>query len=340
MSPGVRRPVRRVRKGRIIVRRKISGLFTSTGRVFLAITAVNASGLTLFLIFRAVIGERLPVVALIDLFLHLLLMPALVLLLLSILCRRWWTALNLAVAAALFLTSYGLFFTPRSLAAPPSAVNLKILTYNLHAETNDLDGMVMVIREAGADIVALQELSAAAMNRFSKVFAQVYPYQALHPQRYANAGQGILSRYPLLADQYWRASKPPDSPGHQRVEVDVNGTRITLYNFHTLRPVMRGWSFDDQSRRVDVSDLLDRSQQDSGPILAVGDFNMTDQTDDYRRITARFADSYREVGWGNGLHVPGSRSRDPDHARDPADRSGPAAAAPGLRVPQRRLPAP
>jgi vancomycin resistance protein VanJ len=287
-----------------MARSRVSRVFAVIGRSVLAISGIYALSLTVFLVLRAAIGERLPVIALINLFLHLLLMPAFILLPLSILYRRWWITLNLAIACVVFLSSYGVFFTPRSMAAVPSAATLKILTYNLHAEAKDLDGMIAVIRASGADIVALQEVSAAATSRFSKDLAQLYPYQALHPQRYANAGQGVLSRYPLVADQYWRNSRPPDSLGHQRVEVDLSGTTITVYNFHTLRPVMRGLSFDDQSRRIDVTDLLDRTEKDSGPILAVGDFNMTDQTEDYHRITAQFSDTYREVGSGMGFTFP------------------------------------
>ena len=49
------------------------------------------------------------------------------------------------------------------------------------------------------------------------------------------------------------------------------------------------------------------------PILIAGDFNMTDQTDDYRRLTAKFSDTFREVGWGMGFTFP-------DAAREKAFR--------------------
>jgi len=279
-------------------------LLSWMGKVIMALSAVYGLTMTLFLALRAGVGERLPVIALINVFLHLLLMPSLILLPLSVLYRRWWISLNLTVAALVFVTSYGVFFTPRSIAAAPNAANLKILTYNLHAEAQDLDGMIEVIRESGADIVALQEVGSAAVTRFTAELTQLYPYQALHPQRYATAGQGVLSRYPLVADQYWRPNWPPDALGHQRVEVDFNGTRIVLYNYHPLRPVMRGLTYDDEPRRLAVSDLLERTRQDSGPILIAGDFNMTDQTEDYRRITAKFSDTFREVGWGMGFTFP------------------------------------
>ncbi len=290
-------------------------LLSSTGKVIMALSAVYGLAMLLLLALRAAIGERLPVIALVNLFLHLLLMPSLVLLPISVLFRRWWISLNLAIAALVFITSYGVYFTQRSIAAAPGAANLTILTYNLHAESRNLDGMIEVIRASGADIVALQEVSAAAANRVANELAQVYPYQALHPQRYANAGQGVLSRYPVVADKYWRPSGPPDVLGHQRVEVDFNGARIVVYNYHPLRPVMRGLSFDDQPRGQAVSDLLEQTRQDSGPVLVAGDFNMTDQTDDYRRITAAFSDTFREVGWGMGFTFPDADPATPSRQR-------------------------
>ncbi len=49
---------------------------------------------------------------------------------------------------------------------------------------------------------------------------------------------------------------------------------------------------------------VERAQHDSGPIIIVGDFNMTDQSDDYKLITSHYLDTYREVGWGLGFTFP------------------------------------
>jgi vancomycin resistance protein VanJ len=296
-------PMIRVQGASLTQRRQYS-LLTIIRKLFLALSACYALSMTLFLVARALIGERLPVIALLNIFLHLLLMPAFVLLPLIVFWRRWWLALNILILVVFFLASYGALLTPRSIAAAPDSAALGILTYNLHAETQEFDGFIEVIRASGADIVAVQELSPAAASRFSADLVREYPYQALHPQRYANSGQGILSRYPIVADKYWRDRMFPDSLGNQRAEIDFNGPRITLYNMHPLRPVLRGLSFDDRQRRQTVTSLLELTKQDNGPILIVGDFNMTDQTEDYRRIAASFSDTYREVGWGMGFTFP------------------------------------
>ncbi len=262
---------------------------------------------SLFLAIRMAAGEVLPVFALIDLFLPLLLIPALILFPLTLLLRGWVAAISLVSPVLLMITAYGPSFVPRATPAiASSGESISLLTYNLHAEEHVLGGMVNLIRESDADVVALQELSYPAASRFAQELKDIYPYQMLHPQHYANAGQGVLSRYPIVSDTYWRHHLYPDMLGHMRVEIDFKGTKITLYNTHPLRPVMRGLSFDDAPRRMEITDLLQRTSNDSGPILIAGDFNMPDQTDDYRRMVASFNDTYREIGWGLGLTFPDS----------------------------------
>ena len=41
-----------------------------------------------------------------------------------------------------------------------------------------------------------------------------------------------------------------------------------------------------------------------GPIILMGDFNLTDQTRHYSQITRTLTDVYREAGWGLGHTFP------------------------------------
>jgi endonuclease/exonuclease/phosphatase family metal-dependent hydrolase len=188
-------------------------------------------------------------------------------------------------------------FLPRSAQAAPAAAELHLMTYNLKSQASDLDSALNIIRQSGADIVAVQELSAAMGAAMQTALADLYPYQALHTiPGEGIPGQGVLSRFPLLADDYWRIHI-----AHQRVEVDFAGERITLYNTHPIQPLRPG-GFD--MRGEEIADLLDRTSSESGPLLLMGDFNMSDQSDDYRQITERYQDTYRAAGWGLGLTFP------------------------------------
>jgi endonuclease/exonuclease/phosphatase (EEP) superfamily protein YafD len=61
---------------------------------------------------------------------------------------------------------------------------------------------------------------------------------------------------------------------------------------------------DTSVRQQELNSTLERSNKETFPVLIAGDFNMTDWAADYGRITARYVDSYREVGWGMGFTFP------------------------------------
>jgi endonuclease/exonuclease/phosphatase family metal-dependent hydrolase len=111
---------------------------------------------------------------------------------------------------------------------------------------------------------------------------------------------GILSRYPLTADDYWRR---PNSLGSQRIQFSLNGQTVTLYNVHPPVPTLTA-GFSTQRRGEEIDYLLGRAAQESGAVLLVGDYNMSDQSDDYRHVTADYTDTFREVGQGLGLSYP------------------------------------
>lgn len=256
-----------------------------------------------FLLLRAAIGERWLAVALLNQGLHLLLLPALVLLPLALLLRRRVTALFILPAFLTALAVHAPFFLPNA-EAPTDAPRLSLLTYNLHAEQNVLQPLVDVIREADADVVILQEMSMAASARFEVDLADVYPYFALHPVEQPNHGRGILSRYPITEDYAWRVEYPIPLR-LQRAMLDVNGTPITLYNMHAppSTPIW-GQGYDPIPRREQLLDLMAMIAEESGPLLLAGDFNTTDLGESYGHITALMSDTFHEVGWGLGFTNP------------------------------------
>jgi vancomycin resistance protein VanJ len=250
---------------------------------------------------RLVDSSWLPV-ELISSLSPLLLLPSLLIVPLS-LWRRHWSMMLLSLPAAVtFLLGYGEFFLPRSIPANPAAHSLRFLTYNVHAESTHVQPMLDIILAANADIVALQEVSPAMAEALTMQLADEYPYQALHPNFDDPIwGQGVLSRYPIVKDEYWRIVL-----GHQRVKIDRDGSALVLYNTHPVHPflVREGRVFDMQPHQREVQEVLRQAALDDGEILIAGDFNMTDQASDYARLTAQFNDTYREVGWGLGWTFP------------------------------------
>ena len=280
------------------------------------LTALYGAGLTAFLLARLLLQDtHSGLAALINSTLHLLMKPALLLLPLVALRGRWPLAALLLPPAGAFVRAYGPLLmrgrcdrrTQRTAHAPGLPI-LTILTYNIHAERRYLKPMILVIRKSGADVVALQELSFPAARLLAAEFAREYPYQALHPNGTASAGQGILSRFPIHDDDYWQHVDIPGALGHQRVTVEAHGQRFAFYNLHPVHPGMVGGLFDARPRAIEIERLLARISRETLPVILAGDFNMSDQADDYRRITALYRDAFREGGRGMGYTFPDWRA--------------------------------
>jgi vancomycin resistance protein VanJ len=278
-------------------RKSRASLLTIITTVYLACTFI-----ALFL--HWVVGERFMPISLMNDNLELLLLPSLILLPLSLVRRKGWLARLLILPCATFIFSYAPLFLPQNITVPADAHQIKLLTYNMQAEEDLLEPMVQVIRDSGADIVALQEMSGKMAARLDEAVADIYPYRALHPMTSPYHGRGILSRYPLLDDHAW-PEEYPIPVRLQQVQVDVDGTSITIYNMHAPPsiPIFEG-PYDVGPRKQQISDLVDMAAQESGAVLLMGDFNTTDMDENYAPISARFADTFREVGWGLGCTNP------------------------------------
>lgn len=266
----------------------------------LLIALIGAYGIstTGFLALRFLVGESWTVIAVFNSFAHLLMLPALLLVPVLLLLRRPRLLVLLAAPAIFMIVTYGPVFIPRE---PVSAdtPRLHLLTYNIMAQT-DASEPIAIIREAGADVVALQELGADAAAQIADELAEMYPHQALHPVPGDDiAGGGILSRVPLLDDEFWQIHL-----GHQRVVLDMDGWTITIFNTHPVQPFIPGGF---EKRGEEIRAVLARAQATAGPVIVMGDFNMSDLADPYADMTAHFTDAYRQVGWGMGFTFPAGR---------------------------------
>ncbi|MBA3874015.1 MAG: endonuclease/exonuclease/phosphatase family protein [Anaerolineae bacterium] len=263
------------------------------------IALVGAYGLntTLYLVLRAIVGERWGLIGLFNSFFHLLILPAVILLPLSLLLRRRWLVIELIAPFLFFISNYGGQFLPRNINVPAEAPRLNLLSFNINKDNQHTDDVIRIVRESNADVVAIQELSTWVADGFNTQLATLYPYRALHPQA-DFSGQGILSRYPLSADEYWQINL-----GHQSLQMDWNGQPVAFFNVHPIHP-LRGIQFDGQSRAEEIDEMLRRASTVSDPVLIAGDFNMTNLSDDYGRVTEHYDDTYQQVGWGMGFGFP------------------------------------
>ncbi len=276
------------------------------GRGLLLFIALYGIILCLMLVLRAFMDGESMLVAGINVAITLLLIPTLLLFPLLLVLRRWRVAAILAPPFAAFMLAYLPFFLPRPVNVNADAPHLQLMTYNIHAERKILQPMVDLVRQTNADIVTFQEMSPEASAAFDTQLADVYPYRALFPSPDDNQyhGRGLLSRYPITESKSWPVEYP--IPVRlMRAVVDINGTPITIYNFHAppSYPIY-GQGFDIHPRGQQIDDILAMIAAENGAVLWMGDFNTNDADANYPRIVAKMIDTYREIGWGMGFTGP------------------------------------
>lgn len=240
----------------------------------------------------------------------LLASPALLLLMLLI--RRWRLALAMIAPVLGLILLYAPLFLPRGDSAPSANPDeLTVMTFNLGAKADELDSLVEIIADAGADVVALQELSQPAAEYLDGELADRYPYMALHPRDNPIQGQGVLSVYPIESDTYWINEELVRPLGHMRVELAISDQVIVLYNTHPTPPFSVEWGLNTDSHTAEIEEVLSRAGSETSPVLLAGDFNFSNQFGEYDRITVDegYADAFHEAGAvGFGFTYPDTSS--------------------------------
>lgn len=225
--------------------------------------------------------------------------------------RRWALAgfalLPVLVAGLVF----GQALVPRALkvaAAPPDAPSLSVMTLNLHAHHDDPRAAAAAIRAAGADVLAVQELTPEMAEALAAQLEDLYPYSEI-PGNLRTAGQGVFSRYPLeeLGREYgWHGQRNPFA-----VVLHLPWSDAVLVNNHNLSTsrALGEWPSEietsmRQRERVSES-LVALADASPLPVIVVGDFNTPERSTAYAIMTERFADAWPRAGFLFGHSFPG-----------------------------------
>jgi len=265
-----------------------------------------------FLLARIVIGERWRAVAYANNFIPWMAWGALGLAAISLLARRRWLLIGLqAPIIASFLIIYGGLLLPRSDEVQAAGPTFSAATYNIISRASDPERVIEVIAAMDADIVGLQEVGPEHAEKIGAAFANEYPYQVWYP-RLPVHGVGLLSRYPVREEEMFRTLR--DSMLHLRAVVEIEGVPTTVFVVHPSPPrhVASPLTYNDQRRNIEIRILRERYfGVVSGPMLALGDFNMSDQSDSHHALRPLLTDSFREAGQGMGFTFPAKGTRLP-----------------------------
>lgn len=153
---------------------------------------------------------------------------------------------------------------------------LRILTYNVH-KCRGLDGrttairIAEVLREIGADVIALQEVLDRQAEIVSSELGLPFVLGENRKHRGYGYGNVVLSRFPIRETHNYDLSVPGrEQRGCLRADVAVNGaTLLHIFNVHL------GTAFLErrqQGRRLIAPELLNDKAFES-PRVVLGDFN-------------------------------------------------------------------
>jgi endonuclease/exonuclease/phosphatase (EEP) superfamily protein YafD len=202
---------------------------------------------------------------------------------------------------------------------PPIAKDsqLRLVSFNVFPENSELDRAVEWLLSQDADVIFLQEIPEDT-NAFSPL-ADAYPYSASQD---IQTGSAVFSRYPITSEETINLADTPQ----QRLVLQVNEHEITIYNLHLYMPLndneddMLLLRYDETRRNTQIEQLLSAAAEETGFILLLGDFNMSEFSPIYAQINAQFHDAYRVVSGGIGATWPAGASEELDDYLPPLIR--------------------
>jgi endonuclease/exonuclease/phosphatase family metal-dependent hydrolase len=204
------------------------------------------------------------------------------------LARRRGPAATAAVAAA----ALGAVVRTRRIQRPQPGASgpmLRVLSVNLYFGRADAEVVVARVRQVGADVLFLQELTADAVTRLKQAgLDDLMAYTQLE-LRDGSRGSGIYSRFPL-------SDGPPVAPVHMAQPTALlelpNGDAVELICVHPVTPNLgRGGS---GSWRAELGVL---PAPGGLPRVLAGDFNATLDHAAFRGVLRLgYADAAQQAG--------------------------------------------
>ena len=221
----------------------------------------------------------------------------------------WRRSKFLASAMALPLVVFGILYGPSYLPRVGSkevGPSFTVMSYNLWGGNDQYDSIVGAINQMAPDVVGLQEINDRIANEIQRDLADRYPYRVI------DGDQAVFSRFPivdrvllLIGDE--RAPIPV-----QHIVLDVDGRRIGIVNAHPHSPALMASRFlglrlgypsglANHFRDLEVREMMRVVEKIEGPLIVLGDFNLTDLQAVYGKMTQMLLDAHREAGYGLGF---------------------------------------
>ena len=199
-------------------------------------------------------------------------------------------------------------------SAAGQPVSFRIMSYNIHHGEGldgklDLARIAAVIKEARADVVALQEVDRgvertqkrdlpaelAALTGMAVRFEKNIAHQG------GEYGNAVLSRFPIkhARNTHLKSFANGEQRGVLQVTIDVGGREVVVMNTHLdarRDPVEREHSATELKALVAAAGAT--------PVVLLGDFNTVPDSKAARTVAEALTDTWTAVGQGPGFTIP------------------------------------
>ncbi|MEW1696325.1 endonuclease/exonuclease/phosphatase family protein [Streptomyces sp. NPDC093249] len=180
-----------------------------------------------------------------------------------------------------------------------SGGDLTVVSHNVGAANTDPAGTARALAATGAQVVALEELSAATAPGYERVLAASYPYHSVQ------GTVGLWSTYPLrdveaLPIMPWTRA--------MRAVVETREGPLAVYAVHLASVRVHPLAgFTTDRRNEAAGNLAAVLRAEALPrVVVAGDLNGTTEDRALRPVTAGLRSAHEEAGDGFGFSWPAS----------------------------------
>jgi endonuclease/exonuclease/phosphatase (EEP) superfamily protein YafD len=253
-------------------------------RLAWAFVRVYVAAMLLWNILRYYPGDRWLPVRLGSYFAPWLAITLIIMLIFTLLARRF----RLAVVTTLAVLLMSLHFTYLlPFPAPPanadqSTTSFKVMTINVHFHNDNTDAIVAMIESEQPAIAVIQELTPVHAGLLEKL-AEQYPHQLSAP-----GGQAIISQYPLEM-----LPTSPEAGRAQQALVHLPAGPVVVWNLHPPPAVSQaGWQIQHRA----FTTVAQQIALTTTPTIVLGDFNTTVYAENYEIIAAGLTNASQVAG--------------------------------------------
>ncbi len=279
-------------------------------KTFLVLSWIYAATIILWFLLHGWFGDTIWWLALLNAFVPFFFLPLVLLIPVCFVYRDWRYWRSVLVPLVIFVFLYGELFLPNVPVRNDDPMT--VMTFNIWGGSQSSETARVIVENGVPDIVVLQEVTPEMAGVLLEEIGDLYPYRLLAPES-TYRGMAVLSRFPLteieiphLAHPWWEV---------QAVRVEADAGPFKLYNVHPHATNVLVYIEGDMEVAAEVrSSMAIRQQliealvadfsQRAGPIVVVGDFNSTDQSDVYALMRRHLTDVHRASGWGLGHTFP------------------------------------